>query len=529
MGAARKSNMQLSFGILLCACAFGAPLLSRPSVERADSVHLPYGTVKGNLNRNAREFLGIPYATSTRFEPPIAWSRPFKGRNLDATAFRSQCIQYTPPGTPGGLSPVPQSEDCLYLNVFTPRRGSKPLPVMAWIHGGGLTGGTAMCALYNGSATAQRQEVVVVTLNYRLHLLGFAAGTSSSISSNNGFRDQLAALQWIQRHIEAFGGDPSRVTIFGESAGGQSVGVQLVSPLSHGLFHAAISQSGDISNTVPLSQRINETAQLMEHVGCADVACLKRVNVSSITSAIDMLGLDLSAAAEGDDLLPEPPLDRIKAGRFHRVPYMLGTNEREGSLFVHDKTVSAAQAQCVASHLRVVGGPGFEGLYPVIEGQDNRNSIVDMVSDVTMHCPNREVAMALDAEGSAPWMYSFKRAPACPFFANTTGAAHAMEIAYVFNEQSPNKSCITPLEDRLLAQGMNDLWGFFAREHRQVSSWPKFESSTMRQVAKLDIGLDINSMDTETGYRRGFCTVLGLARSTFQHKFQLALNDCINI
>jgi len=518
--------------VVLFACATAVAI---PASTAENIVRLPFGAVRGNVNEDAREFLGIPFATSTRFEAPEPWSQPYKAGELDASRFTPACIQYSPPGSPGLGPGVPESEDCLHLNIYTPRAhaatSNRGFPVMVWIHGGGLTEGTAMSPFYNGSLTAKRQGVVVVAVNYRLNMLGFSAFRGAS--SNNGFRDQLEALRWVANHVGAFGGDPDIVTIYGESAGGQSVGVHIVSPLSgKGLFHRAISESGDISNTVPLSQRINQTARVAAEVGCVDLACMKRVvNVSSITGAISSLGLDMSPAVEGDDLLPHPPLELIKAGAFHKVPYMLGNNENEGSLFIDAKTVTATQARCVIDYLKADAGPGFEGLYPIIEGQDNRNALVDLVSDVTFHCPNREIGLALGAAGEAPWMYSFKRSPACPLFGfglNVTGAAHASEIAYVFQELfTGTLSCMPPQEDVALAKAIGDLWGLFAREGRQIRSWPRFEAATKAQVAKLDVGLDIHDIDTETGYRRGFCALLSQVSSTFQYRFPLALRKCI--
>jgi len=512
---------------LLVCCASAAPT-TQPAVSYVESVvRLPFGLVRGNVNENAREFLGIPYAApSKRFEAPEPWSEPYKAGVLDATAFTPQCIQYMPPNSPVIGPAMPESEDCLHLNVFAPRShraSSAPVPVMFWIHGGSLEEGSAMTPVFNGSLTAKRQGVVVVTINYRLHMLGFSA---FSKGSNNGFRDQLEALRWVNQHIGAFGGDPNQVTIYGESAGGQSVGVLVVSPLSKGLFHRAISESGDISNTVPLSQRINETARVAAEVGCRDLDCLKRVNVSEIKDAITALGLNLAAAAQGDDVLPHPPLELIQAGAFHKVPYMLGNNQNEGSLFVDAKTVTSEQAQCVMDTLKSDYGPDFPGLYPIVDGQDNRNAVVDLISDASFHCPNRAIGLALGASGAAPWMYSFKRAPACPAFKGATGAAHGMEIGYIFQEPSPlNSSCVAPPEDVSLAIAMGDLWGFFAREGRQVSSWPRFEANTKGQVAKLDVGLDIHNIDTETGYRRGFCVALD--NSLNYSKLWSAISKCI--
>ena len=254
----------------------------------SDTVQLPFGSIRGNLNEASREFLGVPYATARRFEAPQQWSQQYPHGVLDATSHAPQCPQLYP--TPG----TSISEDCLFLNIFTPlgqhlRRNTAPLPVLLWVHGGGLLIGSAMDPVYNGSAIASEQGVIVVPVNYRLGLLGFSAFNSSSVSTNNGFRDQMASCEWVRRHISAFGGDFTKITIFGESVGGQGVLALLTSPLSRGLFQGAIAESPGHTNTVTLEERIAHTAAILSHTTCDtnNIGCLQALNYTELIHTID--------------------------------------------------------------------------------------------------------------------------------------------------------------------------------------------------------------------------------------------------
>merc|ERR1711865_766866 len=225
--------------------ALGAPLITS-SIPHTAQVLLPYGQLIGNRLELVDEYLGVPYAKPpTRFEPPQAWSSPYPNGTWKASEYSDICLQVVrdPNDILHPTGSVHGSEDCLHLNIYTPRHGRKPLPVMLWIHGGVLTQGSAMNPLFNGSHLAASQRVVVVAINYRLNALGFLAiqRDDGTTSSNNGLRDQQEAMRFVKRNIAAFGGQPNNVTIFGESAGGLSVGVHLVSPTSANLFAAAIS------------------------------------------------------------------------------------------------------------------------------------------------------------------------------------------------------------------------------------------------------------------------------------------------
>jgi para-nitrobenzyl esterase len=246
---------------LVCVCAVlsgaVALLLSGTTASAADdSLTIDSGKISGGTAGNdgkVRVFKGIPFAAppvgKLRWQPPQA-AATWQGVR-ECKEFGNTCPQQPyPAGSIYAQPPQPQSEDCLYLNVWTPaENATAKLPVMVWIHGGALTRGSGSTGIYDGEALARR-GVVLVTINYRLGPFGYLAHpalsreSSHSSSGNYGVLDQIAALEWVSRNIAAFGGDPGRVTIFGESAGSWSVCALVASPLSKGLFHRAIGQSG---------------------------------------------------------------------------------------------------------------------------------------------------------------------------------------------------------------------------------------------------------------------------------------------
>ncbi|MGA7301999.1 MAG: carboxylesterase family protein [Candidatus Sulfotelmatobacter sp.] len=350
----RPDHCGFTFRLLFGAAAICVfTLISAATASADNSSHRPIaftesGLVIGSTMDGVNQFLGIPYAAppvgALRWRPPKRYGF-FPGLVLQATQFGSECTQ-----AGGG------SENCLFLNVFTPQRKSddgwhdrdrRGLPVMFWIHGGGLI---------NGSSTPYNPEqfvkkgVIVVTINYRLGFLGFFAQSAidaeGHLSGNYGLMDQQFALGWVRRNIASFGGDPDRITIFGESAGGQSVYAQLASPLASGLFRGAISESGSyaefqnyFSNIVTLAVAETEGttavpsgAAIADSVGCTDqtAACLRAVPASTIVAAEPF---PLYPFVDGT-LLAQTMSAAFASGEFNRVPVISGTNHDEYRLFV---------------------------------------------------------------------------------------------------------------------------------------------------------------------------------------------------
>jgi para-nitrobenzyl esterase len=302
------------------------------------------GPLKGILNGTTAEFLGIPYAAppvgDLRWMPPQPPSQ-FSGL-FDASNFGSVCTQ---PGRPS-------TEDCLYLNIYVPnfkKNGTKRMPVMFWIHGGGLTAGAG--SDYDPTPLLRPGNVIVVTINYRLGYLGFFAQTALDAeghdAGNYGLMDQQFAMQWVQNNIAAFGGDPSNITIFGESAGGHSVYANLASPTARGLFAHAIAESGSYVLfdtfiqpivTLPVGETTGNGLvpagdSVATGLGCSSAACLRAV------SAATLVGVQpgtLYAFIDGT-LLTQTPGAAFASGEFNKVPVIAGTNHDEWRIFVAEQ------------------------------------------------------------------------------------------------------------------------------------------------------------------------------------------------
>ncbi|KAL1441257.1 hypothetical protein MTO96_008679 [Rhipicephalus appendiculatus] len=290
-------------------------------------------------------YLGIPYAAppigELRFKgpvPPVSW-RPYV---LDATKKGSACIQFTP------ANPIPswaeheseQSEDCLYVNVWTPRKKENATEqlkhVMVWIHGGGFNSGSASMDLYDGAILAAAGDVVVVSMNYRLGVFGFISlpNDRTPVNGNQGLLDQVFALRWVHDNIVNFGGDPARVTLFGESAGGWSIGYHAISPMARSLFNRAIVQSAGVlvpQLADPFSVAEAKALQFADSVGCVSddvnitstVGCLQNKSAHHLIimqSIVCAQYLMCFTAVYGDDYLPNDPCDRGRHERAQGFP-----------------------------------------------------------------------------------------------------------------------------------------------------------------------------------------------------------------
>ncbi|CAG0902144.1 unnamed protein product [Darwinula stevensoni] len=322
-------------------------------------VRLPQGDLRGKEARSSGEhlyysFQGIPYAEppvgELRFKPPER-HRGWSGTK-DATLEGSVCIQmddfFFNTGIEGG-------EDCLFLNVFTrkvPKEGEENprMAVMVWIHGGGFAFGSSHSMFYN-PAYLMDHDIVLVTINYRVNILGFLSTEDEVAHGNYGMLDQVQALKWVQENVEHFGGDPSRVTIFGESAGGASVHLLVLSPLARGLFANAIAMSGVATDPWVLQWEAREVAErLGEMVGCpkdsshALVECLRTIDARELVtkkgnfrlwSALPFTFTPRVDSEAKDPFLPDDPENLLREGRFAKVPFITGLTRDEGLFLVY--------------------------------------------------------------------------------------------------------------------------------------------------------------------------------------------------
>ena len=317
-----------------------------------------YGQLQGIDQGRSLAFKGIPFAVppvgERRFAPPVLPGKWDGVRN--ATQFGATSLQVPNEGLntllPDLIPEEPQDEDCLYLNIWTPAADGEKRPVLFWIHGGSFTMGSGSPPLYDGGHLAERGDVVVVTINYRLGALGFLClpeGVAGEVRTNFGILDQIQALTWVREEIATFGGDPNNITIFGESAGAMSVGSVLVSPLARGLFQRAIPQSGAGHNALSV-ETASETARLFAEIAGVDlydIQALRALPVSSILEAQAKLEMELlKNMSQGrppsmsfqpvidGHLLTMLPLEAVRQGHAADIPILIGTTGEESKLWI---------------------------------------------------------------------------------------------------------------------------------------------------------------------------------------------------
>lgn len=418
---------------------------SAPLVVQTDK-----GAVRGFFTAGAREFLGIPYAAppvgALRWRPPRPAARWAGIR--DARSFGKVCAQAGSVGT--GVTSTSTAEDCLVLNVYTPKMlPRRPLPVMVWIHGGGFSGGTAN--IYDSAVLAAKGNVIVVNINYRLNAFGFLALPSldresrDNSSGDYGLQDQQAALRWVKRNSLAFGGNPFNVTIFGESAGGASVCDNMSSPAASGLFSHAIAESGCVSPGVTRQAAEQLGAALAKKLGCTDpgtaAGCLRGKPAAAILKAEGAMGF---SPVVGGRTLPRSSLDAFRSGRFIHVPLLQGTNHDEGRFFVavgFDLPGHPITAQQYPGLVRGMFGagaaPAILARYPLSRFASPDLAFAQIFTDSRFSCP----ALLADnlAAGSGAYGYEFSD-PSPPdifailgiHFTFPVAAGHSTELQYVF-------------------------------------------------------------------------------------------------
>lgn len=506
------------------------------------TVNTPAGPICGIASQgaggtSASAFLGIRYAPQPGRWQVAQAAQPFTS-TYSAVQFRNLCPQPAAASVPGctRTAPPPQSEDCLFLNLWAPKgtTANAKLPVKVFIHGGAFIEGTGGSPLYDGTYLAATSKVIVVTLNYRLGSLGFLAleGITDSTHNNFGFRDQILALDWVNTNIPAFGGDPQNVTLWGESAGAMSVGLHaLSSTQSAGLFQAALMESNPLALPYKsIAEAKTVGAQFANDAGCTGsndkiVSCLRNKSVADLITA-ELQG-DLTQGLSpleglmawtpaldngnwGDPLFLGQPLHGALA-----VPMMLGTNQDEGTLFI----ALMKQAQ---------GWPSIPGyLYPLVLGKlfdsattqqipnysryacapaalDCSQQLSNVFTDYVFSCPNRYLAVKTARTATAPnlYAYSFTQVSSFNFWSGVADCngkvCHGDELPYVFN--TPSAVC---KEDKFttaeqgLSKSMGGYWTSFDKNHAPAGNvpWSPFGS------AKNTLQLAVNPKNTIDPFR----------------------------
>lgn len=464
--------------LMMAAVLLTATETPRPRVEVVE------GALLGRETQGVQAFRAIPYAA-----PPVdarRWRAPGPAQawtgDREAGAPGAICIQPPANGDPG-VGPLPMSEDCLTLDVWTPARAAGPLPVMIWIHGGGYNNGSGTAALYDGANLARR-GVVVVTINYRLGRLGFfdhpalaAERGADEPAGNYGVMDQIAALEWVRDNIAVFGGDPAQVTIFGESAGGAAVTQLMVAPDARGLFHRAVVQSGlgrQRSTQLDEDRPGRPSAQSLGLAFARSAGAGTNATADALRAIPAERLLTPMPAFYSDNLIvdgqvvPEDVVEAFAAGRQAPVPLIIGTNSAEfwwirpsdaGAYGRTDDPMSDAE---------------YEALRAAYGGQDGYDAHV--VSDLIFNEPARSLARRHAGAGHPTFLYRFDVVPESnpeP----SGGATHASERPYVFDNLHTVGRPMSERDARA-ATAMADYWTAFARagdpNGGDHPAWPEF-------------------------------------------------------
>ncbi len=478
-------------------------------------------------------FRGVPYAAppvgELRWKPPAPIT-PREGLQ-PATEFAPACIQGTNENTflsyiakTLGQDPtkVPVlssvSEDCLYLNVWTPNLGGdEPAPVMVFLHGGANVAGSASEPMYDGANLA-RGGVVVVTINYRLNAFGLLAHPALSAESehgssgNYGLLDQIAALHWVQRNAAAFGGDPGRVTVFGESAGAANINYLLASPLAEGLFHRAVIESVGFAvanfRTLKAAEAVGES--VAEALGISDgedvlAAMRARSPEELLRTWFSIRQVGISSPNVDGWVLPDAPARTFDRGEHIRVPLLIGFNTDEWTTLRHywpNVTVDAFYR-----FLRTVNGPLAERaveLYPAANDAEAVLAADRWQTDWYFACPSKFVADRMARAGDPVHFYEFSRTVKAPG-GELLGAFHAAELAYVWNNLAVETWVPHQPSDQELADAVSAAWVRFAAtgdpNGDSLPTWPLYDSEG---EAFLEFG---DTVGPGSGVRAGYCEV----------------------
>lgn len=462
---------------VLAFISFAPPALAEPVMTDG-------GLIEGVEENSAIIFKGVPFAA-----PPVGprrWRAPEPAAAWPdvkiADRFSPICPQQG--AYPEDSPPEAMSEDCLYLNIWTPADAKgKRLPVMVWIYGGGLQNGSASTPLYAGDKLAQR-GVIVVSANYRLGALGFLAHpeltreSAQKVSGNYGLLDQLAALNWVKRNIAAFGGDPDNITVFGQSSGSISISALTTSPLARGLFRRAIGQSGglfeplDAAPEFKLAGAEQIGSAFAERLGARSLEALRELPASEIVARPFYPQPNIDGY-----VLRETPYEALAHGRQNDVDILIGSNEEEGLYFISGRDVVAANLsdtlkQDFPSFIVSLIGPKAPA-----DDKAARTAFVAFEGDMRFGWNMWAWARLHAAAGTGKtYFYRFSHTPP-----GEEGASHGAEMQYVFDHLDLKPLAWTE-KDRDVANAMASYWTNFARSGdpngENLPQWPQFNRSS---------------------------------------------------
>jgi para-nitrobenzyl esterase len=478
-----------------------APALSAITFAQTPKAQTESGALSGVSESGVSVYRGIPFAAppvgDLRWRPPVPAAPWTAMRKADA--FAPACMQ-TGVSMPGETPPA-VSEDCLYLNIWTPVEAepkTKPttktapvlLPVIVWIYGGGYINGSAAMPLYWGDRLAQK-GVVVVTIAYRLGPLGFLAlpeltrESPHHSSGNYGLMDQIAALEWIQRNIAAFGGDPKNVTIAGQSSGAMSVSILMASPRARGLFQRAIGESGGLFEPTQLAPKYllanaeHEGEQYATSLGAPSLPELRRLPANKLTGNA---GGIVHPVIE-PYVLPVSPYEAFTSGQQNDVPLLLGSNADEARSLTDISQVKAATFASDLEHSFGALPPALVAAYPYATDPEAKQARLDLERDLRFGWDMWAWARLQAATGhSSVYYYSFRQQPPFPVGSvyEGWGASHFAELWYVFDhlDQEPWHWSVA---DRKVADEVSSYWVNFAKSGNpngaSLPTWPAFTNT----------------------------------------------------
>ena len=463
----------------------------------APTVNVTGGKIRGSLaSYGGAVFKGIPFAHpptgDLRWREPVP-VKPWTGIR-DALAFGAPCVQ-------GGAQGANSSEDCLYLNLWTPEWPAKSrAPVMVWIHGGGNFAGASSEPTFDGESLA-RCGVVLVTVNYRLGVFGFFAHTELSresphhVSGNYGLLDQILALRWVHDNIARFGGDPGKVTLFGESAGSLDINVLMTSPLSTGLFQRVIGESGPVVAPPPLAEgekKGENLAAKLNITGSPVIGKLRALSSADLQKAtgqgLAFLGATLGVVVDGW-VFPESPMKAFAAGKEHRVGLLLGSNSQELQRPFFGMSGSLRQEiqrQYGALGDRALALYGLNGAAEPLPDPELGPVQAQWATDSQFRCGSVAELVWHTSAGNAGYQFQFSRsAPG----REALGAPHGSEVPFVFGALREPRYNAT---DQKISAAMQDYWTNFAKtgdpNGRNLPHWPKFDPAARGYLDFTDGG-----------------------------------------
>jgi para-nitrobenzyl esterase len=450
-----------------------------------------YGTFSGaKYNNHVDEFLGIQYARAERFEAPVDIEKYTE--IVEAKSFGAQC-----PQVPGFMEEIlktkelPTSEECLYLNIWRPSEVKSPLPVLFWIHGGAYTNGTAATSWYHGANLVELGDVIIVSINYRLGPFGFIA------AHNWGLLDQISALRWVNRNIESFGGDPTNVTIFGESAGGSSVVALTASPSTKGLITKAWAMSPSLLQLRTQAEADEAMTTLFEIARVDSLNGLKGLTTQQIIGATAQMFLNLDnyistfSPTRGGSALPE---NVYESSAKSQVPLVVGTNRDENRLWaaLNPQPLEISGAKEYFDQAFKEFSPDAWTIYEQHMGESSPVQMVSsMQTDRHFRVPAWQLCDVRSEVDSNTWMYWFTWPT--PIFDGVLGCCHALDLPFMFsNLDKPNVELFTgadPVRSKISGHFTTELLKFAKTDK---VSWPNYTSS-VRSTLRIDVETEVLS------------------------------------